>query len=292
MYLISALFTGVLITIMVTLNGKLSDGSGIYSSTVVIYIVSVVFSGLILLLRRMPVLPKKKLPVWMYSAGLISVFSTVFTNFAFGKISIVAITALALLAQTATSFVIDALGLLGAEKRRAGKASVLCLLVSALGCAVMLSDAGGMQFLAMLLAFASGITLVVSRMLNADLAKSTGAVSGAFINHAVGLPAAVLALLLLGRGEAGLLAGIGVPPWWAYMGGVLGIAVVVLTNWFVPKISALNGSLLLFVGQLASSVVIDAACGFENPPRLIIGGAVITIGVITGTILDRGKKKT
>lgn len=291
MYQISALFTGVLITIMVTLNGKLSDGSGIYSATVVIYIVSVVFSGLILLLRRMPVRPKKKLPVWMYSAGLISVFSTVFTNFAFGKISVVAITALALLAQTATSFVIDTLGLLGAEKRRAGKASVLCLLVSVLGCAVMLSDAGGLQVLAMLLAFASGITLVTSRMINADLAKSTGAVSGAFINHAVGLPAAVLALLLLGRGEAGLLAGIGALPWWAYMGGVLGIIIVVLTNWFVPEISALNGSLLLFVGQLASSVLIDTACGFENPPRLIIGGAVIALGVATGTILDGKKRK-
>lgn len=291
MYQISALFTGVLITIMVTLNGKLSDGSGIYSATVVIYIVSVVFSGLILLLRRMPVRPKKKLPVWMYSAGLISVFSTVFTNFAFGKISVVAITALALLAQTATSFVIDTLGLLGAEKRRAGKASVLCLLVSVMGCAVMLSDAGGLQVLAMLLAFASGITLVTSRMINADLAKSTGAVSGAFINHAVGLPAAVLALLLLGRGEAGLLAGIGALPWWAYMGGVLGIIIVVLTNWFVPKISALNGSLLLFVGQLASSVLIDTACGFENPPRLIIGGAVIALGVATGTILDGKNRK-
>lgn len=291
MYQISALFTGVLITIMVTLNGKLSDGSGIYSATVVIYIVSVVFSGLILLLRRMPVRPKKKLPVWMYSAGLISVFSTVFTNFAFGKISVVAITALALLAQTATSFVIDTLGLLGAEKRRAGKASVLCLLVSVLGCAVMLSDAGGLQVLAMLLAFASGITLVTSRMINADLAKSTGAVSGAFINHAVGLPAAVLALLLLGRGEAGLLAGIGALPWWAYMGGVLGIIIVVLTNWFVPEISALNGSLLLFVGQLASSVLIDTACGFENPPRLIIGGAVIALGVATGTILDGKNRK-
>lgn len=291
MYQISALFTGVLITIMVTLNGKLSDGSGIYSATVVIYIVSVVFSGLIPLLRRMPVRPKKKLPVWMYSAGLISVFSTVFTNFAFGKISVVAITALALLAQTATSFVIDTLGLLGAEKRRAGKASVLCLLVSVMGCAVMLSDAGGLQVLAMLLAFASGITLVTSRMINADLAKSTGAVSGAFINHAVGLPAAVLALLLLGRGEAGLLAGIGALPWWAYMGGVLGIIIVVLTNWFVPKISALNGSLLLFVGQLASSVLIDTACGFENPPRLIIGGAVIALGVATGTILDGKNRK-
>lgn len=291
MYLISALFTGVLITVMVALNGKLSGGSGIYSSTLVIYIVSVVSAGLVLLLRRMPVLPKKKLPLWMYSAGLISVFSTVFTNFAFGKISVVAITALALLAQTLTSFVIDSLGLLGAEKRRAGKASVLCLLVSVMGCAVMLSDAGGLQVLAMLLAFASGITLVTSRMINADLAKSTGAVSGAFINHAVGLPAAVLALLLLGRGEAGLLAGIGALPWWAYMGGVLGIIIVVLTNWFVPKISALNGSLLLFVGQLASSVLIDTACGFENPPRLIIGGAVIALGVATGTILDGKNRK-
>lgn len=286
MYLISALFTGVLITVMVALNGKLSDGTGIYSSAVIIYIVSVLAAGLVLLLRRMPVLPKKKLPLWMYGVGIISVFSTVFTNFAFGKISVVAITALALLGQTLTSFVIDALGLFGAQKRRVGKASVLCLLVSMLGCAVMLSDAGGMQFVAMLLAFASGITLVVSRMINAELAKSTGAVSGAFINHAVGLPATVLAMLLLGQGEAGLLAGFGVLPWWAYMGGVLGISVVVLTNWFVPKISALNGSLLLFVGQLASSVLIDALCGFENPPRLIIGGAIIALGVAAGTILD------
>lgn len=287
MYLASALFSGVLISIMVVFNGKLSDGCGLYSSTVIIYLVSVAFSGFLLLLGRLPVLPKKKLPLWMYSAGLISVFSTVFTNFAFGKISVVSITALGLLAQTASSFAVDAFGLFGAEKRRISRASLLCLGVSLAGCAVMLAGAGGLQFLAMLLAFASGVTLVVSRMINADLAKSTGSISGAFINHAVGLPAAVVVMLILGGGELGLLAGFGTLPWWTYLGGVLGIAIVALTNWFVPKISALNGSLLLFIGQLASSALIDAVCGFRSSPQLLLGGALITAGVAASIALDR-----
>lgn len=290
MFQISALLTGAIISIMVAVNGVLTGICGVYTATVIIHIVAVIFAGFILLIGKTKVFPDKKLPLWMYSAGIIGVFSTVFTNYAFGKISMIAITALALLAQTATSFIIDAFGLFGANKREINLISIISLVIAVIGIGVMLIGAEFTQFVALAVSFASGITLVVSRMINADLAKTTGAVSGSFINHLVGLPAALIAMLILGSTEGSIIQTAVTVPWWAYLGGILGITVVVLNNCIVPKISAMQATLLLFVGQIFAGAVIDYLTGVNSSKQLMIGAVIVAIGVCTSSIADNKKK--
>lgn len=290
MYHLFTLFTGMLISVMVAVNGSLSGNVGIYTSTVLIYVVSVLFSLSLLLAGKKRIFPAKRLPLWRYSAGVISVFSTVFTNFAYGKISVLAITALGLLAQTVTSFIIDAFGLFGVKKRGLSFGGAACLAVSICGIPVMLHGAQLGEAAAVAVAFASGVTLVVSRMINAELASDTGALSGAFINHLTGLPAALLALFVLGGGELAVAAPLNAVPWWAYLGGVLGIAVIAFNNVTVPRISAMQGTLLLFVGQMAAGTVIDIINSAALSPRLLIGTAIVTLGVCVNMLL--GDKKS
>lgn len=287
MYLFLAFLAGIVINIMVAFNGVLTKNSGVYTATIISYIVAAVFSGLYLLIKKQRVFPKKKLPIMMYSAGIIGVFSAVFTNYAFGKISLVAITALALLAQTVTSFIIDAFGLFGAKKRKVSKSSVVCLAISSAGICVLLIGAEMSAVSSVLISLASGVTLVVSRMMNADLAKSAGAVSGAFINHLVGIPAGLIALLLLGNGEPPIASCVGAIPLWAYLGGIVGVIVVILTNYAVPQITALQATLLIFVGQISAGIVIDALTGTSQSKQFLLGVILVSLGAIAGAVAER-----
>lgn len=287
MYLLLAFTAGVVINIMVAFNGALTEHSGVYTATLISYAVATIFAGIYLIAKKQRIFPKEKLPIMMYSAGIIGVFSAVCTNSAFGKISLVAITALALLAQTVTSFLIDIFGLFGAEKRKVNVSTVICLLVSFVGIWVMLVNAKVTAASAVLFSLASGVTLVLSRMINADLAKTTGAVNGAFINHLVGLPAGLAALLLLGRGEPSLSMCIAEIPWWAYLGGIVGVIVVILTNYAVPKISAFQATLLIFVGQILAGIIIDMLTGATQSRQLIFGAIIVTAGVLASAAVDR-----
>lgn len=287
MYQIITALTGVLISVMVALNGTLS-AAGIYAATVIIYTVSVLFSGAWVLIGRLSVKPTKHLPWWMYSAGAVSVLSAFCSNYAFGKISMIAITALGLLAQTITSFIIDVFGFFGAEKRKVNFVSVICLAIALTGIYIMLVGAEMNQIPALLVSFGAGITLVLTRMISADLARSTGAMSGAFITHIFGLPTAIIFFLILGRTTSNLSV-LQSAPWWAYLGGVFGILIVALNNFTVPKISAFQTSLLIFIGQLFSGAVIDKISGVSSSRQLLLGGIIVSAGVILSSIADRGR---
>lgn len=118
MYLFLTLTAGILISLMAVLNGTLTAAVGLYLTTVVIHIVAILFALLLLGIGKKSFVPKQKLPLWMYSGGFISVLCTLCSNFAFGKISLIAITALGLLAQTVASLLIDCFGLFGAGSPR------------------------------------------------------------------------------------------------------------------------------------------------------------------------------
>ena len=118
MYLFFTLTAGILISLIALLNGTLTAAAGLYLTTVIIHVTAIIFALIILWIGKNSFIPKKKLPLWMYCGGLISVMCTLCSNYAFGKINLIAITALGLLAQAIASLIIDCFGLLGARKRR------------------------------------------------------------------------------------------------------------------------------------------------------------------------------
>ena len=284
MYYFFALAAGVLISLMAVFNGRLTAEAGLCLTTAIIHVVAIIFALIILWIKKESFIPKQKLPLWMYCGGLISVACTLCSNYAFGKISLIAITALGLLAQMLTSLVIDCLGLLGAEKRRVLPVTWACMAFSFCGIVYMLYGSELSVFSAIAASFAAGVGLVVSRAASAALAEHTGAMAG--------LPLAVLLLLTIGSGElAALPEKLTGVPMWAYLGGIIGVLIIVITNVVLRKLSTFQVSLLLFVGQVFSSAAIDIFMGTDSSGRVFYGGVMVAAGILLNTIFEKNARK-
>lgn len=285
MYYLISLLTGILISVMVAFNGGLTEIYGIYSATVIIHIAGLLLiSSLVIINRERPFSKRQK---WfLYLGGAIGVLTTAFNNLAFGQISVSSIMAAGLLGQSVTGIIIDHFGLMGMPKHPFLKRKIWGLLLIFCGMAAMTDR---FNMLALTVSFAAGVSIVISRTLNAKLADSTSVNIGTFYNYVVGLALSIPVYFLLGGGEISLTAIPLSPRFYIYLGGILGVCVVCLSNITVVKISAFYLSLFLFVGQIFSGIVIDAVISQAFSARNLIGGLFVALGLCVNLVLDRNK---
>jgi transporter family-2 protein len=123
---------------MVVFNGELSAAIGSYPATVIIHIVGLLISIVLLLIKREKRPSLAKVPFSLYLGGVVGVGTTLFTNLAFGIISISVILALSLLGESVTSLVIDQYGLFGSAIRKINIKKMLGLICIIAGIAVMI----------------------------------------------------------------------------------------------------------------------------------------------------------
>lgn len=116
MYNFLSLLIGVLITIMIAFNGELSNKLGNYSALVIIHLVGFLIVLLILLSKKIKISFKNGLPIYLYSAGAISVFTVMFNNLSYTALGVSIPVALGLLGQLLTSLAFDHYGFLGVKK--------------------------------------------------------------------------------------------------------------------------------------------------------------------------------
>ncbi len=109
-----------------------------------------------------------------------------------------------------------------------------------------------------LLAFCAGLLISLSRQINGRLSLSTSPLAASFWNHAVGLGALTLAGLFIG----GIFPpGAENAPWWAYLGGPLGVVFVASGSWLIVRIGATNTALLVIGGQMVTGIALDLLTG-------------------------------
>lgn len=127
------------------------------------------------------------------------------------------------------------------------------------------------------LAFLAGMLISVSRQINGRLALSTSAMESSFWNHIVGLGFITCAALIFG----GLFAGEPTQaPWWAYLGGPVGVIFIAAGSWLIAKIGAAQTAMLIIAGQMISGVVLDIVMGAPgNPWARGAGVALILAGM-------------
>jgi bacterial/archaeal transporter family-2 protein len=117
MDILSAL-SGVMIAIMILMNGQLSEVWGCWTAAVIIHMAGLIVVLLWMLLRREKPFVRSGMPILLYLGGAVGAVATVFTNMATPVIGVSATLALGLLGQTAASQLLDGFGLLGAKKAR------------------------------------------------------------------------------------------------------------------------------------------------------------------------------
>lgn len=134
--LISA-FIGALISLMLMINGNLSDSAGNYTATVIIHTVGLIAIIIVLIISKSKLKISKDIPLYLYSAGVIGIFTVLFNNISFLKLGASLPIALGLLGQSVTSIIIDHFGLLEMKVIRFNEKKIIGLILITLGIIVM-----------------------------------------------------------------------------------------------------------------------------------------------------------
>jgi transporter family-2 protein len=130
-----------------------------------------------------------------------------------------------------------------------------------------------MEFLAAL----SGAGVVIGRMLNAQAGAHVGLVRSTFNNYWVGLVCCAAFMAFAG----GRVEPSGVVEPFLYIGGALGVGVVMLSSLVALKVSTLRLTLMAFVSQMLTALALDwAFLGIFSAPRaagslLVLAGLVV-----------------
>lgn len=284
MYGLLSFLSGVILAVMLQANGGLSGQFGVYHAALYVHIVGAAFAVLLLLLTHQRVSGAGGLPLWMYLGGVIGVLTTVLHNLAFSHISLTSIMALGLLGQLALSCWMDHFGWFGMERRRQDL-SVPGVLLSVLGIAWMLDapSSGGWGYI--LISLGAGISVVLSRTVNAHLSEHIGALQGSLINHLAGLPVCLLLAAVIPEQT--------VPqPFrpWIWCGGALGVVIVGICNITVPKLPACRLTLFTLCGQLCCGIVLDVLLGTLDR-REFGAGLLVAAGMISNQLLQLRRQK-
>ena len=134
------------------------------------------------------------------------------------------------------------------------------------------------------LAVLAGVLVSFSRQINGRLALSTSAMESSFWNHAVG--AVFVAGIALVAG--GMFAGDPWDaPWWAYIGGPLGVVFIAAGSWLIARIGAAQTALLIIAGQMISGVVLDIIMGTAGNALARVAGVAL---ILAGMWVSRSSK--
>jgi len=287
---------------MIFVNGGLTANYGLYIASVIIHAVGLIANTILVLVKKQnPFTNLKQLKQqwFIYMGGAVGVFTIMGTNLAFGRISVSAMLAIALFGQVLFGMIIDQYGLFGMPKYPFKKSQMIGLIIILAGIVAMITN---FEIVAVAFVFATGFSIVLARTLNAKLADLTTVQIGSFYNHVTGLIVCVIGcvVILFIWGPNTLahtakdLTFVGLllfsSEWYIYTGGVLGLIVIILSNLTVIKVSAFYLTLLVFIGQVFSGVVIDMLITQEVSMRNIIGGILVSIGLSVNLLLDNKVK--
>lgn len=133
----------------------------------------------------------------------------------------------------------------------------------------------------------AGISIVVARILNSNLAKEIGIFQGTVFNYVVGLIFSFIFLLFSNESINITFSKFNSIPFWAYLGGIAGVLVVVLSSYITPKITAFYLTLLIFIGQLFVGIIIDYYALGKLSIGKVIGGFLVLLGLGYNLLIDK-----
>lgn len=137
-----------------------------------------------------------------------------------------------------------------------------------------------------IIAMLSGVSIVLSRLINANLAERIGLFQSTFYNFLTGLMFSTIIFLFINESyDLSSLSNFTVP-FYAYFGGLIGVFSITLSNYTAPKISAFYMTLLIFIGQIVTGIIIDYFLLNELSMGKIVGSIFVTIGLSYNLYID------
>lgn len=141
-----------------------------------------------------------------------------------------------------------------------------------------------------LISIAAGAIVVISRILNTKLSETVGLIQSSFFNYLTGIFAALI-LFLIFRDTITLSQLYNIP-FYAYLGGILGVIIVILNSVITPKMSSFYATLIIFIGQLFAGIIIDWITLKTLPFAKVIGGLLVVAGLAYNLYIDSEAEKS
>lgn len=138
-----------------------------------------------------------------------------------------------------------------------------------------------------LIAIISGISNVISRSVNFVLSEKLGVYQSTLFNYIFGLIGSILILLISGEASKLFESTSYDANWLAYTGGLVGVVVVSLQVFLSSKVSSFYLTLLLFVGQLFTGIILDFILSGKISIWQVVGGILVIIGLSYNLYIDR-----
>lgn len=185
--------------------------------------------------------------------------------------------------QTVGGLVVDGLGIGPAGRQRATGTRVAGAVLVVVS--VLLSVAGELRgdvpVLLLVVPFACGLLMSAQQGVNGRVSVATTPFAATLCNFVVGivLYAIVLAVHALTGGITADLAG---SPWYAYLGGVIGLVFVAFAVVGVRHLGVLRMSLALVTGQLLGSLVLDLV--WPAPGAAVTWWTVLALGLALAAV--------
>ncbi|MEG1774164.1 MAG: DMT family transporter, partial [Oscillospiraceae bacterium] len=124
-----------------------------------------------------------------------------------------------------------------------------------------------------------GVSVVANRTLNASLAQRIGVYPSTLFNYVTGLLCSVLLVLLMREAAPSLAMPQTLAQSSIYLGGLLGVITVSLSNVAAARLSAFVMTLLVFLSQMFTGIFLDYVAQGTLPPGKMVGGLLMVAGL-------------
>ena len=303
-----AAISGVMIAFQARANGELSHrlNNGLeaalisFGSGLIIICVITIFSPAIKegLARLRTAVFHKEIARWKLFAGALGGSFVAIQTQIVPLIGVAIYSVASIAGQTATSLVVDRIGLTGGGKKAitgrriaAATLTVIAVLVSVLD----RIDAKNLSLIAVMAGCIAGAVVGVQRALNGQINEfSHQSFTTSLLNFISGT-ALLLILFLAGiMTHHSTFVTLPMGPWWIYTGGAIGVIYIAFTSTIVQHLGVLTFTLFSVGGQLVGSLVIDFVSptdGVHISAYLVTGIVMTYAGVIAGGVSSSRVRK-
>ncbi|HCQ88879.1 MAG TPA: EamA-like transporter family protein [Clostridium sp.] len=139
MYKNLALINGVILAIMIFLNGMLLNITGPYISTLIFHIIGFILIIIISIIKKNRLSNLRKLPLMFFLPGILSVVTILLNNISIPKIGLTLTIGITLFGQLVMSSLVEHFGLFGMPVNKFKKEKILGFSIISLGIIVMIT---------------------------------------------------------------------------------------------------------------------------------------------------------
>lgn len=282
---ILVLCAGALLSTMSSFNGVLQGYVGMFGVSLVTHVIGGALLIAWLLIRRERI-RLGPMPWYLYSAGIFGLIQVAGSSLCVMRIGPALMACLSVAGSISQSILVDHFGWLGMKREAFRAKRVPGLLVLAVGILIVnfsgrdmaLGELAVGNVLYIFLAFFEGGIGVYSRAVNFQATQRLGTANGTLVNYVTASALSLVLLLLTGPAES--WTGFSAAPAWVYLGGVCGVAALVINVTSLKKLTMFQSGVLMLAGQLSCSALLDGVLFHSMSPGKLLGVFAVAIGVV------------